>query len=220
MSMIRENFEKNIAELQQKLIEMAEQTSTQIENSFYALKGQDVELALQVIQNDSYIDDLENEINQMAIWLMAKEQPVAKDLRKIVGVIKISSGVERIADFSVNISKSTIMIGKQSSLLDLSTLEEMKNTLVKMLKMAIDSFITGNISLAKEVSDLDDQIDTMSKENYQKITKYLSENGNQTEQLVQMLFINRYLERIGDHVTNIAESTAYLIKGQIYDFNL
>ena len=218
--MIRENFEKNIAELQQKLIEMAEQTSTQIENSFYALKGQDVELALQVIQNDSYIDDLENEINQMAIWLMAKEQPVAKDLRKIVGVIKISSGVERIADFSVNISKSTIMIGKQSSLLDLSTLEEMKNTLVKMLKMAIDSFITGNISLAKEVSDLDDQIDTMSKENYQKITKYLSENGNQTEQLVQMLFINRYLERIGDHVTNIAESTAYLIKGQIYDFNL
>jgi len=217
--MIRENFEKNIAELQSKFVEMVDSTVEQIELAFQALKNQDVELALRVIDNDVYIDDLENEINQMAIWFMAKEQPVARDLRRIVSVIKISAGIERIGDFSVNISKSTILIGTTPSLLDLSTLEIMKNSCVIMLKKAKDAFVTENIALAKEVGDLDDKVDEMKKENYQKLTKYLAEHPDQTEQLVQMLFINRYLERIADHVTNMAESTAYLIKGQIYDFN-
>ena len=217
--MIRENFEKNIAELQSKFVEMVDSTAEQIELAFQALKNQDVELALRVIDNDVYIDDLENEINQMAIWFMAKEQPVARDLRRIVSFIKISAGIERIGDFSVNISKSTILIGTTPSLLDLSTLEIMKNTCIIMMKKAKDAFVTENIALAKEVGDLDDKVDEMKKENYQKLTKYLAEHPDQTEQLVQMLFINRYLERIADHVTNMAESTAYLIKGQIYDFN-
>ena len=217
--MVRENFEKNIAELQSKFVEMVDGTAEQMELAFQALKNQDAELALRVIDNDAYIDDLENEINQMAIWLMAKEQPVARDLRRIVSFIKISAGVERIGDFSVNISKSTIMIGKAPSLLDLSTLELMKNTCITMLTKAKDSFITEDIALAKEVGDLDDKVDDLNKANYQTLTKYLAEHPDQTEQLVQLLFINRYLERIADHVTNMAESTAYLIKGQIYDFN-
>lgn len=216
--MIRENFEKNIAELQEKFVEMVEKTARQMELSFEALKDQNAELALKVIENDTIIDELENEINQMAIWLMAKEQPVARDLRRIVSFIKISSGIERIGDFSVNIAKATIMIGKAPSLLDLSTLEQMKDTGITMLNMAMDSFVNEDIALAKEVGNLDDKIDAMNKENYQKLTTYLAEHPDQTEQLVQLLFINRFLERIADHVTNMAESTAYLIKGQIYDF--
>lgn len=215
----RENFEKNLSELQSKLVEMVDLTTDIIELSFTALKTQNVELALKVIENDNEIDDLENEINQIAIWLMAKEQPVARDLRRIVSIIKISAGIERIADFAVNIAKSTIMIGKQPSLLDLSKLEQMKITGVMMLKKAIESFVTENIHLAKEVGDLDDTVDEMNKETYETLTQYLKTHAEDTEQLVQMLFVNRYLERIADHVTNIAESTAYLIKGQIYDFN-
>ncbi|MER1998558.1 MAG: phosphate signaling complex protein PhoU [Lysinibacillus sp.] len=215
----RENFEKNLSELQGKLVEMVDLTTDIIELAFTALKTQDVELALKVIENDNEIDDLENEINQMAIWLMAKEQPVARDLRRIVSIIKISAGIERIADFAVNIAKSTIMIGKQPSLLDLSQLEQMKITGVMMLKKAIESFSNEDINLAKEVGDLDDKVDDMNKETYETLTQYLKTHADDTEQLVQMLFVNRYLERIADHVTNIAESTAYLIKGQIYDFN-
>lgn len=215
----RENFEKNLSELQGKLVEMVDLTTVIIELSFTALKTQDVELALKVIDNDNEIDDLENEINQMAIWLMAKEQPVARDLRRIVSIIKISAGIERIADFAVNIAKSTIMIGKQPSLLDLSQLEQMKITGVMMLKKAIESFINEDINLAKEVGELDDKVDAMNKETYETLTLYLKTHADDTDQLVQMLFVNRYLERLADHVTNIAESTAYLIKGQIYDFN-
>lgn len=215
----RENFEKNLAELQGKLVEMVDLSTDIIELAFTALKTQDVELALKVIENDNEIDDLENEINQMAIWLMAKEQPVARDLRRIVSIIKISAGIERIADFAVNIAKSTIMIGKQPSLLDLSKLEQMKVTGVMMLKKSIESFVNEDINLAKEVGDLDDKVDAMNKETYETLTQYLKTHPDDTEQLVQMLFVNRYLERLADHVTNIAESTAYLIKGQIYDFN-
>ena len=215
----RENFEKNLAELQGKLVEMVDLSTDIIELAFTALKTQDVELALKVIENDNEIDDLENEINQMAIWLMAKEQPVARDLRRIVSIIKISAGIERIADFAVNIAKSTIMIGKQPSLLDLSKLEQMKVTGVMMLKKSIESFVNEDINLAKEVGDLDDKVDAMNKETNETLTQYLKTHPDDTEQLVQMLFVNRYLERLADHVTNIAESTAYLIKGQIYDFN-
>ena len=88
-----------------------------------------------------------------------------------------------------------------------------------MLKMAVSAFIDGNIALAKEVGALDNQVDDYYAETYKKITEYLREHPEETTQLVQLLFINRYLERTADHITNVAESAAYLIKGKIYDLN-
>lgn len=216
--MVRENFEKNLQELEDKLGEMVRLTEEQMEQSYEALKLQDVETALKVIEKDNTIDDLEKEINQMAIWLISKEQPLARDLRRIIGVLKISSDIERIADFAVNISKATIKIGERPSLLHLTQLEPMKNVTMDMLQKSLQSFVEQDISLAMEVVDLDDQVDMNSKGNYKKLTNYISEHPEDTKQLVQLLFINRFLERAADHITNIAESTAYLIKGQMYDF--
>ncbi|MER1990800.1 MAG: PhoU domain-containing protein, partial [Solibacillus isronensis] len=124
--MIRENFEKNMLELQDKMGEMVDMTVTAMEKAFKALQEQDMVLALDVIEEDNYIDDLENEINQMAIWLMAKEQPVARDMRRIISVIKMSSDIERIADFAVNTAKATIRISKAETILDRTSLVEMK----------------------------------------------------------------------------------------------
>lgn len=217
--MIRESFENNITELQQKLSQMVGLTTDLMEQAYLALETQDVEIALKVIEEDTSVDELEKEINQMAIWLMAKEQPVARDLRNIIGVIKISAEIERVADFAVNISKATIKIGNRPSLLHLTSLKPMKDVSLVMLEKSLQSFIDENIVLANEVSDLEDEVDLNSKENYRKITSYLSEHPEETNQLVQLLFINRFLERTADHITNIAESAAYLIKGQIYDFN-
>lgn len=217
--MIRESFENNIRELQQKLSQMVELATDLMEQAYLALETQDVEIALKVIEEDTSIDELEKEINQMAIWLMAKEQPVARDLRNIIGVIKISADIERIADFAVNIAKATIKIGHRPSLLHITSLKAMKTVSLVMLQKSLQSFINENIVLANEVSDLEDEVDLNSRENYQKITSYLSEHPEETNQLVQLLFINRFLERTADHITNIAESAAYLIKGQMYDFN-
>lgn len=219
MMVIRENFEKKLEELKSKIIEMEELTITSLKRAFEALKLQDMELALRVIEEDNEVDNLELEINQFAIWLMAKEQPVAIDLRVIIGALKISSEIERIADFGVNIAKAAIKIGKEDTLLNITELEEMKEISVQMHRKAIQSFTEGNLLLAKEVSALEDKVDDYYASTYKKLTAYLSEHPENTNQLVQLLLVNRYLERTADHITNIAENTAYLIKGKMYDFN-
>ena len=198
---------------------MGEQTIIALERAFKALKTQDVEIALKVIEGDTAIDNLEKDINQFAIWLVAKEAPISRDLREIISVLKISSEIERVADFAVNIAKATIKIGNTKSLLEITHLEKMKELSIEMLRKALQSFLDENILLAIEVGDLEDEVDKYSSETYKKLTTYLSEHPEETNQLVQLLFVNRFLERTADHITNIAESTAYLIKGQIYDFN-
>ncbi|MFP7299643.1 phosphate signaling complex protein PhoU [Neobacillus niacini] len=219
MMVVRENFDNKLEELQAKMKTMSDLAVSSIEKAFEAFKSKDVELALKVIDEDEAVDDLEIEINQFIIWLMAKEQPVARDLRRIIGVLKISSEIERIADFGVNIAKSTIRSGNINSLVDISNLEKMKDISITMLQKGLDSFITGDMKLAKEVGELDDEVDRFSDETYKSITSYLKEHPEETDQLVQLLLINRYLERTADHITNIAESAAYLIKGQMYDLN-
>ena len=217
--MIRESFEKNMLELQNKMGEMVEATVVAMEKAFTALEMQDMAIALAVIEEDTYIDTIENEINQMATWLMAKEQPVARDLRRILSMIKMSAEIERIADFAVNISKATIRIGKTDSLLPITSLVEMKGISMEMLKKALKSFVEEDIVLAKAVGDLDDQVDEKNHQNYQALIGYLQQHPEQAEEIVQLLFINRYVERTADHITNMAESTAYFIKGQLFELN-
>jgi phosphate transport system protein len=216
---MRENFEKNLEELKGKITYMGELSITALERSIKALKTQDVELAIKTIEGDTAIDNLEMDINQFAIWIMAKEAPISRDLREIIGVLRISSEIERVADFAVNIAKSTIKIGQATSLLELTHIEKMEETSIEMLRKALQSFFDENMVLAKEVGDLEDEVDQLSSENYKKLTAYLSEHPEETNQLVQLIFVNRYLERTAEHITNIAESAEYLIKGQIYEFN-
>ncbi len=216
---VRESFDNNLQELQAKMKTMCDLAASSLEKAFEALKTKDVELALKVIDEDEAVDDLDTEINHFIIWLLAKEQPVARDLRKIIGVLKISSEIERIADFGVNIAKSTIKIGKAHSLVNITILEKMKDISIKMLQKGLQSFLDGDIALAKEVGELDDEVDQFCSDAYKLITSYLKEHPEETNHLVQLLLINRYLERTADHITNIAESAAYLIKGQMYDLN-
>ena len=118
-------------------------------------------LLSKAIEGDTAIDNLEMDINQFAIWIMAKEAPISRDLREIIGVLKISSEIERVADFAVNIAKSTIKIGQTTSLLELTHLEKMKELSIEMLRKALQSFLEENIVLAKEVGDLEDEVDQL-----------------------------------------------------------
>src|SRR3954447_24431650 len=103
---VRVNFENNLEELKSKITEMGELSVVALEKAFKALKTQDVEIALKVIEGDTAIDNLEMDVNQFTVWLMAKEAPVSRDLREIIGILKISSEIERVADFAVNIAKA------------------------------------------------------------------------------------------------------------------
>ena len=154
---VRKNFDKNLAELQKKMTEMNRLTVCAFEKAFTAFKTQDVELALKVIDEDTAIDNLDQEINEYAVWLIAKEQPFATDLRRIIASLKITSDIERIADFAVNIAKATARIGVTESLITITKLEQMNEISLDMLKKAVSAFLDGDIALAKEVAELDDQ---------------------------------------------------------------
>ena len=217
--MIRENFENNMTELQNKMKEMANLTIEAMEHAFIALEKQDVDFALSVIEEDAYIDELEGEINQMAVWIIAKQQPVARDLRRIISMLKMSSDIERIADFAVNTAKSTIKIGKTQALLSQTSILAMKNKTIEMMKFAIEAFVDENIQLAKQVGELDDVVDQKNYENFTLLKSLLKEHPERTDEIVELLLINRFVERAADHITNMAESTAYFIKGQLFDLN-
>ena len=205
---VRENFEKSLVELQDKILEISHLAAEAIEKSFIALKTQDIDLALEVIEEDGAIDELDVDINNFIIWLIAKEQPVSRDLRKIIGALKITAEIERVADFAVNISKATVKMGEVESFLDHTKLEQMKDISLQMLETAVRAFNEEDIALAKEVGLLDDQVDNYYVETYKSITGHLKEQPDTFKQMIQLLFINRHLERTADHITNIAENAA------------
>lgn len=217
--MIRQNFENSMTELQEHMVDMAEQTIVQMEKAFNALQTQNIELALRVIEDDLAIDTLEDTLNELAVWVITKQQPVARDLRKIISVTKIASDLERIADFAVNIAKSTIKIGSTPQFLNHTSILEMKTETIAMLKLVMEAYTTEQFNLAKQVGKLDDKIDEKHYANIDVLKQCLQNQTEHVNELVELLLINRFIERSADHITNIAESTAYVIKGQMFDLN-
>ncbi|WP_026558744.1 phosphate signaling complex protein PhoU [Bacillus sp. J37] len=215
---VREKFDFDLKNLRDKLIELGSLTEVALTKSINALENQDIEEALQIIEDDYRVDDLDEEINDLAILLIAKQQPVATDLRRVIVAIKISSDIERMADFAVNIAKSTIRIGDEPLVKPIHNIRKMHEIATKMLSLSIKAFNEEDLVLAKEVADMDDQVDDLYGETIKDIL-HLMEKKDHLQQLTQLSFICRYIERTADHATNISESIMYLIKGQRYDLN-
>ncbi|PMC39634.1 phosphate transport system regulatory protein PhoU [Bacillus sp. UMB0899] len=216
---IRERFEIDQKRLRDKLIEIGSLTEVALSKSIDALENQNIEEALQIIEDDYRVDDLDEEINDLAILLIAKQQPVATDLRRIIVAIKIASDIERMADFAVNIAKSTIRIGDEPLVKPIESIRKMHKIASKMLSLSVKAFNEEDLVLAKEVADMDDEVDELYGETIREILDLMSTKKDSFQQLIQLAFICRYIERTADHATNISESTLYLIKGQRYDLN-
>ncbi|HZH62910.1 MAG TPA: phosphate signaling complex protein PhoU [Metabacillus sp.] len=216
---IRERFDIDQQKLRDKLIEIGSLTEVALSKSIDTLEKQNIDEALQIIEDDYRVDDLDEEINDLAILLIAKQQPVATDLRRIIVAIKISSDIERMADFAVNIAKSTIRIGDEPLVKPIESIRKMHEIASKMLSLSVKAFNEEDLVLAKEVADMDDQVDELYGETIREILDLMSTKKDSYQQLIQLAFICRYIERTADHATNISESTMYLIKGQRYDLN-
>lgn len=214
---VRENFELQLKELQGKVIELSNLASNAIHKSFTALENRDVEEALEVIDDDTKADLLEEEINDFAILLIAKQQPVAIDLRRIIAAIKIASDIERMADFGVNIAKSAIRIGDQPFILPLTPLKQMYDITLKMMALSVEAFEREDVTLAREIIEMDDEVDRYYGEMIRSLLR-LSDEKN-LQQVTQLSFIARYLERTADHTTNIAENIYFLVRGRYISRN-
>lgn len=215
----RSNFDSNLKELKEMLLDMAHKAETAIKESMEALVNQDLEKAKRIIEGDNVIDEMEHEINDKALILIAKESPVATDLRKIIVGIKTSSEVERIGDMAVNIAKSTLHIGKERPIKEIIDIPRMMDLSLEMFTNALTAFYSEDVVLAKRCAEKDDQVDEMYGKLIHELMGYIPENPNATNQITQLAYVCRYIERLADHSTNIAENVIFLVTGKRYDLN-
>ncbi|MEH7157081.1 phosphate signaling complex protein PhoU [Neobacillus drentensis] len=212
-------FDNNLKELKDLLLKMAEKSEHAIKEAMIALINQDMEKAKQVIDADNEIDDLEYEINDKALLLIARQSPVATDLRKINVALKVSSEVERFADIAVNIAKSALHIGNEKHFKEVIDIPKMMEMALEMVSDSINAYYSEDITIAKKCAEKDDEVDKMFGRLIQELLGYIPQNPHATNQIIQLAFVCRYIERIADHSTNIAEHVIYLVTGNRVNLN-
>jgi phosphate transport system protein len=215
----RERFDHEIEAVQSDLLKLSKLSIDALETSFTALVEKDLDKAKGVIERDLVINKLEEEINDRVIKLMTRQQPVAKDLRRLVVLLKAASDLERVGDYAVNIAKESLHIGKERFITSIELLEDMCYKTAQMLKHVIEAFVEENMSKAKEVAEYDNQIDQMYGNMITHLMRLSSVAPQSTSQITYLSFVCRYIERCADHATNIAEYLLYLKKGQRIDLN-
>ncbi len=215
----REAFQGELQHVEELIIELAKRTKEQLNSAIDALYRADVSQAEQIIQNDKELDQLDRKINEEAIVLIARQQPVATDLRRLVVALRISNDLERMADNAKNVAKSTIHLGKDHGIEVHPSIQEMKLIAVEMIDLAILSYENEDITLARKLAELDDVVDNMYSTMLRELLEETATNPQKIQHIMQMAFSGRYVERIGDHATNIGEDVMYLVKGESLDLN-
>lgn len=216
---VREKFEHELRGVQEQFISLSKLAISTLDKSITALLDQDIDFALSIIENDMYINRIEEEINDRVILLLAKQQPVATDLRRLIVMIKAAHDMERVGDYAVNIAKETIRIGKADFVYPIRNIEEMRTKTIVMLEQVMLAFTEENVDKAREIASLDDEVDSLYGQTIQLLLKVGTEQPDKLSQITQLSLVCRYLERSADHATNIAEQLFYLVKGRHYDLN-
>ena len=210
------HVDQELKELKKDILKMGALTEEAIHKSIEALKNRDGEMAKGVISDDAGIDKLELEIDERCIDLIARYQPMAKDLRFIATGMKLNTELERIADIAVDIAERTLDLVTKPVLKPLVDIPKLTAIAQNMVKMSIDAFVEGDSQLAKQVllsdCDADDLRDAIQKE---LIEEYMVKDSSSAPRAVQLLLIARFLERICDHATNIAEDVIYMVQAEI-----
>lgn len=216
---VREKFQEDLNILHAKLLELGNFAVNALNRSLVALENKDVELALQILEDDAEANILEEEINDFAILLIAKQQPVAVDLRRLIVAIKIANDIERMADYAVNIAKSAIRIGNEPFVKPIDHIKRMHELSLNMLKLSLEAFNEEDLTKARQVAQMDDEVDDLYGQTIRDLLTLSQSKPEFLAQITQLSFISRYIERSADHVTNIAENVFYLVKGKRYDLN-
>jgi phosphate transport system protein len=210
------HFDQELIELKKELLKMGAFAEEAIYKSIEALKGRDMKLAVSVIDNDKNVDELELAIDEKCIDLIARYQPMAKDLRFITTGMKINSELERIADIAVDIAQRTLEIVDKPLLKPLIDIPRLAAIAQNMVKTAIDSFVKSDIELARKVLNSDPEADQLRNHIQKELTEdYMAKDSSTAPRAVQLLLIARFLERICDHTTNIAEDVIYLVQAEV-----
>ncbi|MBF0594871.1 MAG: phosphate signaling complex protein PhoU [Candidatus Omnitrophica bacterium] len=209
-------FHEELFELNDEILKMGTLVEEQIALSITALKNRDIAVAREVIERDSLIDAMELVIDEKCLDLIARHQPMAVDLRFILTGMRLNGELERVADQAVNVAERVIEIAGQPLLKPLVDIPKLALVSQKMVRTAIDSFITRDSSLARSVILMDSEADDLkSGIQNELINSYLVKDGTVAPRAVPLILVARHLERVCDHCTYIAEDVIYMVKAEV-----
>ena len=215
---IVKDFNEELSQLDNLLAEMGGLCEAQLSKAMEAMVKRDVDLASAVIEGDRRIDDLEKQVDSLAINLIALRQPMAADLRMIIASLKVANNLERVGDYAKNIGKRTIALSKSPVISNTANSIQRMSTMVEgMIKNALDALINRDSQRAKDVRISDKEVDQMHSSLFKELLTFMAEDPESISTCTHLLFVAKNLERVGDHVTSVAEQIVFIVEGEILD---
>jgi len=207
-------YEEELRDLRADLVKMGGLVERQIADAVDSLVNRDSNQAREIIARDVEVNRMDVQIDDHCIRLVALHQPAASDLRFITTGLKITTDLERIGDNAVNICERAIELNDEPILKPYIDIPRMAQIAQEMLKASIDAFVGGDVDLAQSVIERDDEVDQLNYQIYRELLSYMAEDPTSIGRATRILFISKYLERIADHATNIAEMVVYMVQGR------
>lgn len=210
---MRTKFQQGLDELKQKLLEMGGMAESAVELATGAYLRRDASLCEKVFSREKEINAFERRIDELALDLLAMQQPMAIDLRFVVAVLKINADLERVGDQAVNIAQRTLDLLKVSPLDVPVDIGRMASTVSTMVRRALESFLSAHAEVAEAVLEMDNIVDRMKDDAFVTLVQKMKADPTQAQQYLDVLLITRQLERVADHATNIAEDVIFWVRG-------
>lgn len=218
--MSREHFQQHLRELHNELLRMGAMVESTIGRAIQALKTQDLELAREVIKDDTQIDRAQYTFEERALLLLATQQPLfGRDLRSVSAAISIASELERVGDYAEGIAEITLRIGTTPLIKPLVDIPLMAVDALRMLRQALDAYTRADVEAAKALGDADDLVDATTDRVQREILNLMVKDPSTIEQATSLLYVVHNLERIADRATNIGERVVFMVSGRIIDLN-
>lgn len=208
------HFDQELAEVRDLLLQMATLAEEQVRGALASVQRQDAQTAQRTMERDREIDALELAIEEKAVHLLARRQPMAVDLRMLVSTLKISNDLERVGDHAVNIAQCARRLAEAFPVTTPNELDLMANVATGMLRDSIEAFIERDVTLAREVLVRDDEVDRFNDVVFRLMLQEMSDNSNKLIAGLQLMLVSRNLERIADLATNLAEDVIYIVEAR------
>ena len=210
---MRNRFDRQMESLNSQLTHMGELCEVAISRAAKALRNGDSNQAMNVVEADQEIDHMEKDIERLCLRLLLQQQPVARDLRQISAALKMITDMERIGDQASDIAE-IIISEKKAEAADIPVIVKMSEAAAKMVRDSVNAYVEKDLELSRAVIEYDDVVDEMFEENKKQLIDYISKNsGEGGKEAIDLIMVAKYLERIADHATNIAEWVEFSITG-------
>jgi phosphate transport system protein len=209
------HFDREIEHLKQLLLRMGAMVEESINESIAALLERDTDAAQRVIDADTAIDQMELEIDQHTIELIAMMQPAAIDLRFVAAAMKITPELERVADLAVDVCERAIELNREPPLKPALDIPRLARIAQDMVRQSLDAFVRRDAALAREVIARDDEVDRLTEQSFRELLTYMLEDSRNISRAIRLTFIGKYFERMADGATNICEMVVYLAEGKV-----